>query len=110
MEAEQVYVGEVAGYLWWDVILVDLVEYVLDVLSNLGSRFFNKVDEQVDRVRIDTGAFVSLGREDRFTDVSRESVELVLGCDGGERVTTVGDGLRVKLVHVLDVVGADGCD
>ena len=90
--------------------MVDLVEDVLDVLSNLRSCLLDQMDEQVDRVRIDTGTFVFLGCEDRFAYVSWEGVELVSGRYVGEWVTAVWDGFRVELVHVVDVVGADGCD
>ena len=64
MEAKKVDVREVSCDGGWEVILIDLVEDEVEVCGDVWEFGLDEVDEDVDGVGINTGAFVAAGVED----------------------------------------------
>ena len=54
MEAEEVDVCEITFDCWWEVVLVDLVEDVVEVGGDRWNGGVDNVDEDVNGVRIDS--------------------------------------------------------
>jgi hypothetical protein len=64
VEAKKVDVREVSCDGGWEVILIDLVEDEVEVCGDVWEFGLDEVDEDVDGVGINTGAFVAAGVED----------------------------------------------
>ena len=77
MEAEEVDVCEITFDCWWEVVLVDLVEDIVEVGGDRWNVGVDDVDKYVNGVRIDSGPFVAVGVSYRCADVTREGVSLV---------------------------------
>ena len=60
MQTKKVHIREEPSDRGWDVVLVDLVEDESYVIFHLGWCSFSECDEQVDRIRVDAGAFILL--------------------------------------------------
>ena len=68
MEAEEVDVCEITFDCWWEAVLVDLVEDIVEVGGDRWNVGVDDVDKYVNGVRIDSGPFVAVGVSYRCAD------------------------------------------
>ncbi len=76
MEAEEVDVGEVLFDRWWEVVLVDLVEDIIEVGGDRWDVGIDDVNEDVNGVFIDSCPFVVAGMPYFCAYVTGEGVRL----------------------------------
>jgi hypothetical protein len=91
----------------WELFLVDKIEDEVEVMLYCAYFTFDKGGEEVNRVSVDTGAFVLGSVKDSVADVTREGVGLVWRCGGWGWMVAWRNGLCVQFVDMGDIGGAD---
>ena len=95
VKAEQVDICKVMFDGLWELVLVDEVKDKVEVVFDGGYFTFDKGGEEINRVSVDTSAFVLGSVKDSFADVAREGVGLMWSSGGWGWMVLWGNGLDV---------------